>query len=318
METLDAEGQSERLVPLAGDLIADRYRLERRIGVGGMGQVWRALHTGLGREVAIKFVDAHVPELRERLLREARILASLRHPAVVEVFDCGEAGSLGPYIAMELFEGESLAQRLDFGPIEVAAAIRLFLPLLEGLACAHRSGIIHRDIKPANVLVRGEVGKLIDFGIATVMRAGQARLTLVGGIIGTPAYMAPEQIRSEQVDARADVWGVAVTLLETISGRPLFDGPDPVAVMASILKDPARRPLAVAGLDDGLWQIFERALGQSVADRVSSVEELRTSLERWLLSRGRTDAAYGAAAVSQRRSNEGSLDSMIRKKLWDS
>jgi serine/threonine protein kinase len=267
--------------------------------------------------VAIKFIEARGPELRERLLREARVLASLRHPAIVEVFDCGEDASLGPYIAMELFEGETLAERLESGPLSVVEAIRLFLPLLDGLASAHEKGIVHRDVKPANVLVRGGLGKLIDFGIAYVVRAGAARLTLAGGIIGTPAYMAPEQIRSEPVDARADIWGLAVTLLESIAGRPVFDGADPVAVMADVLRRPAPRPLDVAGLDDDLWRIFERALCRSPADRFMSAADFGHALSGWLSARNPTVSSGHAASAASPASGS-SLDSLIRKALWDS
>ncbi len=254
-----------------------------------MGQVWTARHSGLGRRVAIKFVDAGSPQLEERLLREAQVLASVRHPAIVEVYDCGTGEELGPYVAMELVEGETLSELIARGPLQAERAVRLFLALLDGLEALHRAGIVHRDVKPANLLVCGEQAKLIDLGIAYVARSGKGRLTQDGGVLGTPAYMAPEQVRAQGVDQRADVWAVALTLIEAITGEPVFDAPDPTAILAKVLTTPVARPPHPA-IDDALWSLLAQATEQDPAARLGSAVAFKRGLEEWLAARARPPA----------------------------
>jgi serine/threonine protein kinase len=157
---------------LPGDCIVDKYRLEKVIGTGGMCTVWIAVHVGLDRKVALKFLRSDLPETEEgRLLREARALGRIEHSAIVRVFDYGETEARHPFIVMELLEGQSLADSLDSdGSMSPVAACRLLLPIIEGLAAAHENGIVHRDLKPENIFLAREGGrlqrKLIDFGIA--------------------------------------------------------------------------------------------------------------------------------------------------------
>src|SRR5262245_17541448 len=179
-----------------------------------MCTVWIAVHTGLDRKVALKFLRSDLPETEEgRLLREARALGRIEHPAVIRVFDYGETVAGHPYIVMELLDGSSLAHSLDSsGTLSPVAACRGLLPVIEGLAVAHESGIVHRDLKPENIFLARESGriqpKLLDFGIAKFeTRDPKPRLTMSGAVLGSPAYMAPEQARGEDdVDHRADIW----------------------------------------------------------------------------------------------------------------
>ncbi len=202
--------------------IRGRYRLERRLGGGGMATVHLAHDVELDRPVAVKLLADHLagdPELRERCVREARIAARLAHPNVVAVYDAGEdAGT--PYIVMEHVEGETLADLLRReGRLERDRAVELARQACAGLAHAHDAGLVHRDVKPANLLLgRDGTVKIADFGIA---RAGETtRLTLAGTILGTAAYLAPEQAAGEEVTAAADVYSLGAVLYECLAGQP--------------------------------------------------------------------------------------------------
>jgi len=201
----------------AGLVLDNRYRLERPLGEGGMGTVWVGTQLALQREVAVKSLHSTAPAQRTRLRREALALAAVHHPAIVEVYDYGETAGGMPYVVMELVRGESIAARLDrVGAFSAEDAVILVLPLLEGLAVAHRAGVVHRDIKPDNVVLTagpsGLLAKLLDFGIARVERSVDGRLTTDGSFVGTPAYMAPEQMRGGETDERVDVWGMGTLL----------------------------------------------------------------------------------------------------------
>ena len=279
-----------------GLVLDGRYRLDRPLAEGGMGTVWVGRQIALQREVAVKLLRVGSDPLRERLRREALALAAVHHPSVVQVFDYGETESGAPYIVMELVRGEPLGQRvLRHGPLETPAAVRLALPLLEGLAVAHRAGIVHRDIKPENVMLApgpaGVLPKLLDFGIARVAQGEEARLTADGGIIGTPAYMAPEQVRGHDADERVDVWGIGVLLYEIIAGKPPFGIDDPIAVIRRVLDEPPPFPREARSLDGRLWSILMAAMRKDPADRTSSALALRDALVGWLESRGLSAAA---------------------------
>jgi eukaryotic-like serine/threonine-protein kinase len=313
--------------PTRGMVLDRRYELRHLLGEGGMGQVWEAEHLGLGRLLAVKIVDARYKMLHERLLREARVLASIRHPAIVEVFDVGSS-PLGPFIVMERLQATPLDEMVAKGPLGVHRTLQLFLPVLEGLQLAHERGIVHRDIKPSNVLVTsGESGvaplaKLLDFGIA--VSSADPRLTQAGAILGTPAYMAPEQVKSARVDARTDVWGVAVTMLEAMSGRLVFDGEDAPSIMAKVLTEEVERPRHVDAIDDALWAIFESALRKEPEHRLSSARALGDALAAW--KKGGSGALQAgvsrAAGLLPSAANVGdlapdSLDALIRARLGD-
>lgn len=275
-----------------GTLLDGRYRLDRPLAEGGMGSVWVGEQIALRREVAVKLLRIGTGPLRERLRREALALAAVHHPAIVQVFDYGETASGTPYLVMELVRGEPLgAHVLRHGPMEAEIAVRLVLPLLEGLAAAHSRGIVHRDIKPANVMLSnspaGVLPKLLDFGIARVAEDENTRLTVDGGVIGTPAYMAPEQVRGlGDVDLRVDVWGMAVLLYEALAGKPPFGLEDMVVVMRRVLDEPPPFPRLAKGLDGRLWSLLTAAMRKDRAERTPTALAFRDALAAWLEARG--------------------------------
>jgi tRNA A-37 threonylcarbamoyl transferase component Bud32 len=203
----------------------ERYRVERRLGRGGMATVYLARDTSLDRPVALKVLAEHLADdedFRRRFLREARLAARLVHPNVVQVYDVGE-GERGPYIVMEYVEGETLSDELRRrGRLPPAEVVEIGIQLCAALAAAHAEGLVHRDIKPQNVLLRpdGQV-KIADFGIARSVDA--TRQTEVGTVLGTAAYLAPEQARGEQVTAAADIYSLGVVLYELLTGRTPFE-----------------------------------------------------------------------------------------------
>ncbi|MGI5205558.1 serine/threonine-protein kinase [Spirillospora sp. CA-108201] len=244
-----------------GRELLDRYRLTEPLGRGGMGTVWRAHDTRLGREVAAKQLRLP-PELDSeqrasmtaRLDREARAAARLRHPGIVTVHDLVVAEDGQPWIIMELVPGRSLAELLAReGPLPPERAAALGLQILDALEAAHRAGIVHRDLKPANVMLEGDRALLTDFGIAAV--EGEDALTRSGALLGTPAFMAPEQVRGQPATAATDLWSLGATLYSAVEGRPPFTGAATGAVLVAVATEapPAMRnagPLqpAVEGL----------------------------------------------------------------------
>lgn len=287
--TLGSHEPSPPSGPRAGTVLSGRWELLAPIGAGGMGEVWRARHVSLGRDVAVKLLTVPSAANRARLAREARILAGLRHASIVEVFDVGEHEAT-PYFVMEWVDGESLAQRVARGgPIAPGRVVPLFLPVLDGLSAAHRAGVIHRDVKPDNVLVAhapagGERLVLIDFGIA---RGGggaavDGRLTRTGALVGTPEYMAPEVLRGRDADVRSDVWSICVTLFEAVAGISPFRRADFVATVRAVVDDaPASWP---PWLDADLRAVLARGLAKDEDQRYASLAQLRADLARWLES----------------------------------
>ena len=217
----------------------DRFELLAVLGRGGMGEVWRARDGRLGREVALKLLPEHLagdPERVDRFEREARALAALNHPNVAQIYELGEAcprygAPAVRFLIMELLEGETVASRISRGPIPLEETLALAVQMARALQAAHDRGVVHRDLKPANVIVRpdGQV-KVLDFGLARFVATGRpateldvtAELSMPGAIIGTPSYMAPEQLRGEEVDGRADVWALGCCLGEMLGGVRVF------------------------------------------------------------------------------------------------
>jgi serine/threonine-protein kinase len=273
-----------------GTVLDGRYQLVRPLGEGGMGAVWVARQIALERDVAIKVIHAAAAAHRPRLRREALALAAVHHPAIVQVYDYGEIEGGEPYIVLELVQGQSLAAHLaEKGPFAVDDAVALLLPILDGLAAAHRAGIVHRDVKPDNVLLAptsaGLAPRILDFGIARVVQGGEAA-ERTSGLLGTPAYMAPEQVLSTDTDERTDVWAAGVVLYEMVSGRRPFEGDDVFAIMRKIIADPPAYPRAARGLDGRLWSILMGALRKSRDDRTPSATALHGALSEWLAARG--------------------------------
>jgi serine/threonine-protein kinase len=216
---------------LPGAVVAGRFRLERLLGEGGMGEVWAAQHLVTRRSVAVKLVrSAEDERTRRRVEREARAASAVHHPGILPILDVLELDDGTPALVMELLSGRSLGARLiSDGPLPLVEAARLLLPVAEALQAAHRQGVIHRDLKPDNVFLcdDGQV-KVLDFGVAKVLAPTEDErldLTLTGEVVGTPHYMAPEQAFGEaDLDGRVDVWALGVTLYECLAGRRPFSG----------------------------------------------------------------------------------------------
>jgi hypothetical protein len=225
---------------LAPSTVVDRYVIESVLGRGGMAIVYRARHNQLGTVHAIKVLTLPIASIRQRLLQEGRVQAALRHPNIVNVSDVIDVGG-SPGLVMELIEGPSLYDLLEREPLTVEQVDSLARGILEGLGEAHRQGLIHRDLKPANILCavtpRGVVPKITDFGLAKVLGFGsdQPLATASGASMGTPQYMAPEQVRNaKNVDQRADIFAVGCILYEMLSGRRPFDGEDLLEIYTAI------------------------------------------------------------------------------------
>ncbi len=270
----------QRLAPVpamssngTGRRVADRYELEAELGHGGMGVVWRATDTLLSRKVAVKEVDLprgvdadQRAAMRARVSREARAAARLSHSGVVTVYDIAEDGGRD-YIVMELVAAPTLDDlvRAD-GPMTPERSARLGLGLLDALAAAHRAGIVHRDLKPKNVMVREDgTTKLADFGIASVQ--GDPRLTATGLVVGSPAYMAPEQVEGERVGPAADLWALGATLWFAVEGEPPFGGGE-FQTLSAIVHGEPRRPSRLGPLAPVLARLLAKdpAMRPSIAE----------------------------------------------------
>ncbi|HKU44474.1 MAG TPA: serine/threonine-protein kinase [Polyangiales bacterium] len=280
-----------------GALLGGKYRLQRLLGEGGMGNVWLAQNELLELPVAIKILrpDLRGTEAAARMLTEARVQAKLHHPHVVRVFDYGETPAGDAYIVMELLEGVSLAEWLETrGALPPVVAIQLLLPVIDALCAAHRAGVIHRDLKPDNVFLAtgGDqlCPKLLDFGIAKLAAECAPRLTSPNGVLGSPAYMAPEQARGEEdLDERVDVWSACVVLYECISGQPAYDANNYHALLRSVIERDLP-PLQAAGCE-GLWQILSAGLKRDRNERIASMHDLGAALAGWLAARGEREDA---------------------------
>ena len=233
-----------------------RYEVVDLIGRGGMGALYRARDPRIGRYVAIKQLrpEFDTPELRDRFSREAAAAGGLSHPNIVTIFDVGEDDGL-PFIAMEYVRGETFTDVLGLRPpLSVLRKMQLVEEVCAGLAHAHEAGIVHRDIKPANLIVGSEgIVKILDFGIAKLSSSG---ITLPGVILGTLNYMAPEQVRGEAVDARADVFAVGAVLYELLTHRQAFPGRASSEVLDKILtvyRSPSPRPIPMSIHGSWIW-----------------------------------------------------------------
>ena len=260
------------------------YQILEPIGVGGMGEVYRAHDTRLRRDVAIKVLREEVASGSwGRFEREARAASALCHPHICSVFDVGESAGR-PYLVMELLEGVTLREHIGKKPMEASAAVALGAQVAEALEAAHAKGIIHRDIKAGNIMVIGQGHvKVLDFGLARyILDETDATRTFdsvtePGTVLGTPHYMAPELLQGKTADARSDLWALGVALYEMVSGRLPFQGPTTFAVTSAILHEPA--PQLPASVPSGFRKIVERCLAKRPEDRYQSASELRTSLK---------------------------------------
>ena len=274
------------------------YEILEPLGAGGMGEVYRARDTKLDRDVAIKVLPedfATDPERLARFEREAKLLASLNHANIAMIHGFEDSGGVR-FIAMELVEGETLAERLPTsGRLEVEETLEIARQIAEALEAAHENGVIHRDLKPANVVVtpEGKV-KVLDFGLAKAYEADgspselspdlshsptMAQATRTGVILGTAAYMSPEQARAKPVDKRSDIWAFGCVLYEMLSGRRAFDGETVSDTMAAILKEEPDWDLLPDGTQPALSRLIRRCVEKDPRRRLRDSGDARTELE---------------------------------------
>lgn len=299
-----------------GGILPGGYRLDARIGVGGMGEVWQGWCTRLHRPVAIKLLHAaaaargHGP----RLEREARALATLGHPGIVQVYDAGVDARGCPYLVLELLEGRDLARHVQAsGPLGAVAAVELLLPVADALELAHRRGIVHRDLKPDNVFVCDgsewrHSAKLLDFGIARTREASN----LTQGLLGTPDYMAPEQIDlASGVTPAVDQWGLAITLFAVITDREPFSSDDSVELFRKIRTAPLPYP-SDESMPPSLFRILARATRKEPESRFTSMASMGEALRDWLAQQPRSNPAPPSRPTRSEPPPSTPLDAAIR------
>ncbi|GAC1631886.1 MAG: hypothetical protein NVS4B2_16260 [Chloroflexota bacterium] len=262
--------------------VGGRYELVREIGAGGMGRVYQAVDTKTGRAVAAKVMVVHSDNNLEALIRfhqEGALLSTLKHPNIVEVYGIfleEQASS----IIMELLEGRSLAQIMAAEHLSLERAKQMMMQLCSALAHAHLHGIIHRDVKPGNIMLVGNDNvKVTDFGIARILNSGSTLKTMTGTSIGTPLYMSPEQVEGRPIDGRTDIYSAGVVLYHIVTGRPPFEGDDPISVaFKHVHKAPQLPSLINADVPPDWEKLILRALAKDPADRFQSADAMYQAL----------------------------------------
>jgi eukaryotic-like serine/threonine-protein kinase len=257
------------------------YRLREQLGGGGMGIIYKAEDTRLGRTVALKFLPPELtrdPVAKARFSQEARAASALDHPNICTIYDVGETADAALFLSMPCYEGETLRDRLEKGVLPLDQAADIARQVALGLAKAHRQGIVHRDIKPGNLMITSDgVVKILDFGIAKL--TGAAGITRTGVAVGTPAYMAPEQIRGDEVDHRADLWSLGVVLYEMLAGRrPFPDENDVLAFHAVLFQDPSPLKTHRPDVPPELEHLVAGLLQKNPAERTPTAEAVLEEL----------------------------------------
>jgi serine/threonine-protein kinase len=310
-------------MPLCAGSRLGPYEIVAPLGAGGMGEVYRARDPRMGREVAIKF---SAERFSNRFESEVHAVAALNHPNICQVYDVGPN-----YLVMELIEGSTLSDRIKAGAIPFDEALAIARQIGEALEAAHEKGVVHRDLKPANIKIKPDgTVKVLDFGLAKIVEEAMAAgspdesptipmgATIVGQIIGTAAYMAPEQARGNQVDKRVDIWAFGVVVYEMLTGRRLFEGTTVTDTLAQVLtKDPD-----LNGLQPGIRPLLRRCLARDPRKRLRDIGDARLELEgpvalfappsvtqprrseffAWILAIAMTIAAAAITAVHLRQS----------------
>ncbi|MHB8486468.1 MAG: serine/threonine-protein kinase [Candidatus Acidiferrales bacterium] len=302
------------------------YEIIAPIGAGGMGEVYRARDTRLGRDVAIKILPQHLtemPDAKLRFEREARAVSSLNHPHICTLHDIGHQNGTD-FLVMEFLEGETLAKRLEKGPLGGAELLRIAIEIADALEKAHRQGVVHRDLKPGNIMLTKPGAKLMDFGLAksamdgvaaaaplssmtqSLNPAGQSAsepLTARGTVLGTFQYMAPEQMEGNETDARSDIFSFGAVLYEMATGRRAFDGKTTASVIAAILE---REPPAISSIQPmsppALDRIVKVCLAKEPDERFQSMHDVKLQLE-WIRDAG-SQAGVAAPLVAHRKTRE--------------
>ena len=292
------------------------YEIVSAIGAGGMGEVYRARDTRLDRTVAIKILPAHLstsPDARERFDREARAISSLSHPHICPLYDVGQQDGID-YLVMECLDGQTLAQRLQKGPLPVAQAIEYAIQIADAMEAAHRQGVIHRDLKPGNIMLTKSGAKLLDFGLAK-LRAGEGvtglsavvtqttPLTSAGTVVGTLQYMAPEQLEGKEADARTDIFALGAVMYEMVTGEKAFRGKSHASLISAIMSaEPAPIAATQEMMPPALEHVVRSCLAKEPDERWQSAHDVKIEL-KWLQVRG-ADAAAQAAVSKQTGTRE--------------
>ena len=294
------------------------YKVTSKLGAGGMGEVWRAQDTKLGRDVALKVLPASFAADPERLARfelEARALAAFSHPNIAGIHGLEEAEGQR-FLVMEVAEGQTLGERLAKGPLPVEEAVRIALQIAQALEVAHDKGIVHRDLKPGNVMVSpdGRV-KVLDFGLAKALGAHPLSggsgidashsptlaMTQAGVLLGTAGYMSPEQARGKAVDRRADIWSFGCVLYEMLAGRRAFDGETVTDVLGAIVhKEPDLASLPTH-VPPRIRQLLQQCLQKDASRRLQSIGDARVALQEWLENPKEAEPPAVAATPAGRR-----------------
>jgi serine/threonine-protein kinase len=322
----DGEALSRAADPLLGRTLGGRYRLVRKLGIGGMAVVYLAKHVVIERQSAIKILRQDLainPAHRERFLREARAVNRINHPNIVQIMDFGEDGGLA-FLVMEYFEGEALTAALARGPLRARRALRIASQIAGALGRAHELGVIHRDLKPDNVLVRSVQGddtiKLTDFGIAKVVDA--PAITFSDQRFGTPGYIAPEYLEGAAPSARGDLYALGVLLYELLTGRQPFDAASPADLLVAQLRQAPVRPSArIPGIAPGLDALVLQLMSRSPDDRPRDAFVAHDALERALdeIGEGRAslqiDVPTGRAKAAHRELGAGRAGERWRESL---
>ncbi|HEV2488891.1 MAG TPA: protein kinase [Candidatus Acidoferrales bacterium] len=300
------------------------YEIQSPLGVGGMGEVYRARDTRLGRDVAIKILPQHLadtPEVRQRFDREARAVSSLNHPHICTLYDIGHQDGTD-FLVMEYLEGETLAKRLEKGPLPTTDLLRIAIEIADALEKAHRQGVIHRDLKPGNIMLTKAGAKLLDFGLAKAgmasttvdlsssptvsQRIGESPtspLTARGTIVGTFQYMAPEQLEGKEADARSDIFSFGAVVYEMATGKRAFEGKSQASVIGAILHT---EPPAISSLQPmsppQLDRVVKLCLAKDPEERIQSAHDVKLQLE-WIRDAG-SQAGIPAPVVARRKNRE--------------
>ena len=311
----DARSLEETVV--ATDLREGRqygtYKVLRRLGTGGMGHVYLAIDTRLGRHAALKFLSPKLksdPEMLARLQQEARTASSLNHPNILTIYDIDEAAG-EPFIASEFVDGFTLRQALERRLLEPTAALDLTVQIVSALKAAHEAGVVHRDLKPGNVMVRPDgLVKVIDFGLAKFAPQGQFApryepLSYPDSIGGTVQYMSPEQARGEEVDHRSDIWSLGVMLYEMLAQRKPFDGETESHVIVAILDQKPADLKLTAGIPTELARVAEKALAKDAGKRYQSAQEMLEALRPLQVSSNSRPSRIRKSQIARKRQRRG-------------
>jgi serine/threonine protein kinase len=284
------------------------YKILEKLGEGGMGVVYKARDTLLDRFVALKFLSSDLTSdesLRSRFIHEARAASMLDHPNIAVIHEIGQLEDGRSFISMAYYEGETLRKRLDRGPLDIGAAIRIAVQICDGLQHAHAAGIVHRDIKPANIIIvpdgtsDGTV-KIVDFGVAKL--TGQASGSSSGRLVGTTAYMSPEQIQGTAVDHRSDLFSLGIVLYEMLTGKRPFRGEHEAALLWEIVHDEPAPPSSLrSGIPAGLEQITMQLLRKDPAERFQSAGAVADALNAGSGEKIRPPSAIRTFVLSGRR-----------------